>query len=158
MALTNLIIRPLVAGAFIYGGIEAIRNPQAKAAAAEPIAAPAVDATGMDTEQLVQLNGAVQVVAGAALAAGFLARPAALVLAATLVPTTLAEHRFWERGDGAETGAQTSQFLKNLSMLGGLLSVATSTGGRPSLPWRARQALGSAVDAAGDTVHKVLPG
>jgi uncharacterized membrane protein YphA (DoxX/SURF4 family) len=48
-------------------------------------------------------------------------RVAALVLAGSLVPTTLAGHRFWEEDDPKTRAAQQLQFLKNTSMLGGLL-------------------------------------
>ena len=44
-----------------------------------------------------------------------MARPSA-----SLVPTTLSVHSFWEAPE-AERPAQKIQFLKNLSMLGGLL-------------------------------------
>ena len=79
------------------------------------------------------------------------------MLAATLVPTTLAGYRFWEERDPSVKAAQRVQFLKDLSVLGGLLSIATNTGGRPSLPWRARRAVGSAVGTSVDTVGRLIP-
>src|SRR6478752_4000347 len=71
----------------------------------------------------VQFNGAVQVGAGITLALGILPRLSALLLAGSLVPTTLAGHRFWEEEEDAARAQQTIQFLKNLGMLGGLLLV-----------------------------------
>ena len=47
----------------------------------------------------------------------------ALALAGSLVPTTLAGHRFWEEEDDAARAQQTFQFLKNLAMFGGLLMI-----------------------------------
>ena len=47
----------------------------------------------------------------------------ALALAGSLVPTTLAGHRFWEEEDDAARAQQTVQFLKNLAMFGGLLMI-----------------------------------
>jgi uncharacterized membrane protein YphA (DoxX/SURF4 family) len=47
------------------------------------------------------------------------------VLAGTLVPTTLAGHRFWEELDEDARNMQMAQFAKNLGLLGGLLLVAT---------------------------------
>jgi hypothetical protein len=67
-------------------------------------------------------------------------RLSALALAATLVPTTLAGHRFWEAEDDAGRTQQQIHFLKNLSMLGGLLIAADDTGAAPSLLWRGRHA------------------
>jgi putative oxidoreductase len=71
----------------------------------------------------VKLNGAVQVVAGTTLALGILPRVSALALAASLVPTTLAGHRFWEEEDEAARAQQSVQFLKNAAMMGGLLMI-----------------------------------
>ena len=158
MSFPESLARPLIAGMFVYGGLDALRRPAAKVPAAEDVdVVEAVsDKTGMDTEQLVKINGAVQVVAGAALALGIFPRPAALALAASLVPTTLAGHRFWE-AEGDAKPQQTIHFLKNVSMLGGLLITATSTGGRPSLPWRARRAAHRATESVGDAIQHLHP-
>jgi putative oxidoreductase len=87
---------------------------------------------------LVRLNGAVHLVGGLALATGQGRRAGALALAASMVPTTLAGHAYWEEDDPGQRAAQQIHFLKNLSMLGGLLLAAVDTEGRPSLMWRAR--------------------
>jgi putative oxidoreductase len=63
---------------------------------------------------------------------------------ASLVPTTLAGHRFWEVTDKQARAAQRIHFLKNVAMLGGLILAATDLEGRPSLLWRARRAAGKA--------------
>jgi len=63
---------------------------------------------------------AVELVGGLMLLAGFKARWAALAIAAFLVPTTLIFHS----PVGPEAQAQMTQFLKNLSILGGMLYVA----------------------------------
>jgi putative oxidoreductase len=62
----------------------------------------------------------VEFVGGLMLVAGFKARWAALAIAAFLVPTTLIFHS----PVGPEAQAQMTQFLKNLSILGGMLLVA----------------------------------
>lgn len=62
---------------------------------------------------------AVELVGGLMLAAGYKARWAALAIAAFLVPTTLIFHSPL----GPEGAAQMTQFLKNLSILGGMLVV-----------------------------------
>ena len=61
-------------------------------------------------------------------------------MAGTLVPTTLAGHRFWEADEDADQAQQRIHFLKNLSMFGGLLIAAADTAGNPSLAWRTRHA------------------
>jgi putative oxidoreductase len=158
VTLAEAVARPMIGAMFVYGGLDSLRHPAAKAPAAEPVTAPLTDATGFPPAQLVMVNGAVQVGAGIALAVGFLPRPAAIALAASLVPTTLAGHRFWEKKDSKERAGQTIQFLKNLSMLGGLVLAATSTGGRPSVPWRVRRAVHTAVDRAGERLGELHSG
>ncbi|MFI5675372.1 DoxX family protein [Streptomyces cellulosae] len=141
MSLLRLAGRPLLASMFVAGGLNSVRDPKEVAPLAEPVIRPVterVSALPDRTEQVVRLNGAVQVVAGVLLGMGRVPRPAALAIAATLVPTTLAGHRFWEAEDPAERAQQRIHFLKNLSMLGGLLIAADDTGGRPSLWWRGR--------------------
>src|SRR2546430_2287103 len=110
---------------FLYGGLDAFRNPGAKVPKAEKVAPAIAEAAGVsaDTEELVRLNGAVQIVAGTTLAFGVFPRVSALALAASLVPTTLAGHRFWEEQDDAARTQQTIQFLKNAAMMGGLLLI-----------------------------------
>ncbi|MFI6932012.1 DoxX family protein [Streptomyces sp. NPDC050287] len=141
MSLLRLAGRPLLASMFVAGGLNSVRDPKELAPVAEPVIRPVterVSALPDRTEQVVRLNGAVQVVAGILLGMGRVPRPAALAIAATLVPTTLAGHRFWEAEDPTERAQQRIHFLKNLSMLGGLLIAADDTGGRPSLWWRGR--------------------
>jgi len=72
------------------------------------------------------------------------------VLAATLVPTTAAGHRFWEEEDPAQRSNQRIHFFKNVSMLGGLIIAGVDTEGRPGVAWRARRA---AQDARREARH-----
>jgi len=125
MSLASVVARPLLAGMFVYGGLDAFRHPEGKVPRAEKVAPDIANLVGVDadTEQLVQFNGAVQVAAGVTLALGIFPRLSALALAGSLVPTTLAGHRFWEAEDDAARAQQTIQFLKNAAMLGGLLLV-----------------------------------
>jgi uncharacterized membrane protein YphA (DoxX/SURF4 family) len=117
MNLIRFVARPFEAAMFVYGGYDAVRNPEGKAPRAEKV----VGGIDVDTTTLVRVNGGVQIGAGIALALGVMPRVAALVLAGSLVPTTLAGHRFWEEDDPKTRAAQQLQFLKNTSMLGGLL-------------------------------------
>jgi putative oxidoreductase len=150
------IARSLLASMFIVGGLDALRRPKQLAPVAEDVAEPVAEQAGIDTstENLVKINGAVQLGGGAMLALGVLPRPAALALAGTLVPTTLAAHRFWEEEGEART-AQMIHFLKNAGLLGGLLLAALDTGGRPSVFWSTKQAASGAADAVGTTATRV---
>jgi uncharacterized membrane protein YphA (DoxX/SURF4 family) len=126
---------------FVTGGFDSLRSPASKVPAADPIApriAQKLPYLPEDTEQLVRINGAVQVGAGLLLATGRLPRVSAALLAGSLVPTTLAGHRWWEEQDETRRAQQRIHFFKNLSMLGGLMLAAVDTEGRPGLAWRAQ--------------------
>ena len=144
MAVVRAIARPMLASIFAIQGLDTLRNPGRVAAAAEPVVGPLrerVPVLPESTEQAVRINGAVQLAGGTLLAIGWVPRLAALAIAGTLVPTTLAGHRFWEADEPQTRKQQRIQFLKNLSMLGGLLIAAVDTGGRPSLAWRSQHAV-----------------
>jgi len=143
MPVLRAFARPMVASIFILQGYDTLRRPERVAAAAEPVVralAERVPAVPAKTEQAVRLNGAVQLVAGSLLALGRFPRLSALALAATLVPTTVAGHRFWEDDEEKDQAQQRIHFLKNLSMFGGLLIAAADTEGSPSIAWRTRHA------------------
>jgi uncharacterized membrane protein YphA (DoxX/SURF4 family) len=143
MTATSALARPMLAGMFVFGGAEALRDPKSRVVPADKIAPAIARQLGLpeNTELLVRINGGVQVIAGLMLATGKFPRVASAVLATTLVPTTLAGHRFWEEQDPSKRHAQQVQFLKNTATLGGLLLATADTGGRPSVTWLAtRQA------------------
>jgi len=143
MPVLRAFARPMVASIFILQGYDTLRRPERVAPTAEPVVralAERVPAVPAKTEQAVRLNGAVQLVAGSLLALGRFPRLSALAIAATLVPTTLAGHRFWEDDEEKDQAQQRIHFLKNLSMFGGLLIAAADTEGSPSIAWRTRHA------------------
>ena len=141
MTVLRALARPMLASVFIVQGYNTLREPERVASKAEPVVrllAERVPAVPVKTEQAVRVNGAIQLAAGSLLALGRLPRLSALVLAATLVPTTVAGHRFWEADDKEDQAQQRIHFLKNLSMFGGLLIASADTAGQPSLAWRTR--------------------
>jgi uncharacterized membrane protein YphA (DoxX/SURF4 family) len=142
MDLLRAIARPMLGAIFVYSGLESAQMPHTKVPQAASVVDPLIDELDLpgDTATWVRINGIVQVVAGSALCAGRFPRVASLALAVSLVPTTLAGHRFWEEEDDAGRVRQRIHFLKNMSMLGGLLLAADDTGGRPSIPWRIQRA------------------
>ena len=110
--------RLLLSAIFVSGGLDAVRNPGPKVSR--------VADAGIPRPKLsTQVNGFAMVVAGVALAFGIKPKLAASVLAACLIPTTLAGHRFWEL-EGKEGARQQIHFLKNLGLLGGLIGVLAS--------------------------------
>src|SRR5687768_12824890 len=120
MTVTRLIARPMLASMFLVGGVNALRNAPALGAKAGPVAeklvpmvrkvAPSVPIP-QDPVTLVRINAVAQLGAAAALATGRAPRLASTVLAASLVPTTLAGHRFWEYTDKEERKQQQLQFF-----------------------------------------------
>lgn len=142
MTIVRRIARPMLAALFVVQGLDALRHPAAKV----PTAAPFLDRFGPllrlpdDKELLVRGNGAAQLAGGILLASGRLPRLGALLIAGSLVPTTVAGHAFWEKSDPKERSQQRIQFLKNLGLLGGALIASVDTEGRPGLVWRAQHA------------------
>ena len=147
MTVLRAFARPMLASIFAIQGYDTMRHPEHVAGRAEPVVKPLaehVPALPERTEDAVRINGAVQFTAGSLLALGWWPRLSALAIAATLVPTTIAGHRFWEVEDEQDRAQQRIHFLKNLAIFGGLLIAAADTAGRPSLAWRSRHAAGSA--------------
>jgi uncharacterized membrane protein YphA (DoxX/SURF4 family) len=128
MRLIQRLAGVLLSGIFISGGIDVLRDPGPRAVTAGPFLErirPLVPALPTDPVLVVRANAALQLVAGATLAVGFLPRLSSLALAGSLVPTTLGAHRFWEQQGPAAT-PQRTQFLKNAAILGGMILVASA--------------------------------
>jgi putative oxidoreductase len=144
MMLARRVARPMLASIFIYGGLEAFLNPGSKVPKADKLISGLPERIPIpyitSTEQLVRIDGAAKVIGGIALGFGRTPRFAALALAASLAPTTLAGHAFWDENDRPTRQAQKLQLAKNASIMGGLLLAAVDTGGKPSLGWRAKRA------------------
>jgi uncharacterized membrane protein YphA (DoxX/SURF4 family) len=143
----------MLAALFVAGGVNTLRDSETAARRAKPVADKLTDAARkvapdapipQDEVTLVRINAGAQIAAGLALATGRAPRLAATVLGASLLPTTAAGHRFWEESDPAARANQRNHFLKNVSVLGGLILAAVDTEGRPGMAWRAKHAVGSA--------------
>jgi uncharacterized membrane protein YphA (DoxX/SURF4 family) len=160
--LVRRIARPLLAAPFVYGGISTLRKPQDRVPGARPVVEKIAETADKqlpvqvprDVEQWVRIDAGVKVGAGTLFALGKLPRLSAVALTASIVPTTLAGHRFWEHDDPKERFGQLSHFLKNLGLLGGLLLAAVDTEGKPSVGWRARRAASRAAGATEKNVAK----
>jgi uncharacterized membrane protein YphA (DoxX/SURF4 family) len=151
MSLLRAIPRTMLASYFVAAGIKAIRDPESLVPAAEPLVDRVVPLVKEYTPEkvagyvpensitLVRINGITQVLGGTALATGKGRRLGALLLAGSLIPSTIAKHPFWTVQDPEERAQDRSHFLKNVSLLGGVLLAAQDTEGKPSLAWRARK-------------------
>lgn len=161
MSLVRMLARPMLASIFVIQGASAVKNPDALVPRAKPVtdtlvpqlkrlAPPAVaDRIPEDPKTLVRVNGAVHLVGGLMLATGRLPRTGALLLLASMIPTTWAGHAFWQEDDPEQRYGQRIQLLKNVTMTGGLLLAAVDTDGRPGLWWRARHGVKGARKGTG---------
>ena len=152
--LIRRLARPMIAAIFIKGGIDTLLNPEPRVQTAAPLlekVSPNLpDQAPSEPDQLVKIDAAVKIGAGTLLALGKFPRVSSLALAASIVPTTVAGHAFWEETDPGQKSAQQLQFLKNLSILGGLILAAVDTEGKPSLGWRGRRAARKLAEQARD--------
>ncbi|SEQ29326.1 DoxX family protein [Microlunatus flavus] len=149
MTLLRAAYRTMLASYFISSGVKAVRNPAPLAPLAQPLAEKIVpvvkqyapnEVAGFvpeDPTTLVRINGAVQIIGGLALATGRGRRVGALLLAGSIIPSTLAKYPFWDQ-TGEEKAASRSHFAKNVSLLGGVLLASRDTEGRPGIAWRAQ--------------------
>jgi uncharacterized membrane protein YphA (DoxX/SURF4 family) len=140
--------RPLLASTFIIDGIAGLRDTAARVeeggpqltAAAQRLRDVLPDGVPVDAATLVRVDAVVKIVAGALFALGRAPRLAAVTLAGGVVPAAAINHPFWSAKDEREKLRQRGLFLKDVSVLGGLLIASADTEGKPSWGWRARHA------------------
>lgn len=150
----------MLASIFVVGAVAALKNTSGTAAKADPVTSrlvPLARKAGIplpeDPETLVKINAGVQIAAGLSLATGRAPRLSAAVLAASLIPTTAAGHRFWEVEDPAQRTQQRLHFFKNVSVIGGLVIASGDTDGKPGVAWRARHGVRDARREAKRLAH-----
>ncbi|WP_027588308.1 DoxX family protein [Acidipropionibacterium thoenii] len=130
MSFSKFIGRSLLSSMFVVGGVNEFRNAEKMTGMVDALKEQLPDAVSgplgtVDSETLVKLNGATMAAAASTLALGILPRLSAAVLAAQMVPVTVAGHPFWKK-DGAERQGNWIHFLKNVSLTGGLLLVSAT--------------------------------
>jgi putative oxidoreductase len=92
-----------------------------------------IAAKGLPLPQIVAiLTIVIELGGGLALVFGFFTRPAAFVLAAFTILAALIFHNFWA-ADAAMRMSQQTNFMKNLSIAGGMLVLAVFGPGALSL-------------------------
>lgn len=116
--------RSLLSGIFVVAGSDAAKDPGPRTAMAQKFMKQCnIELDDAEAATLVQLNGGAMTVAGVGLALGILPRLSAATLLASLVPTTIAGHAFWNEEEQAPRKMQQVQFLKNLGLVGALVAV-----------------------------------
>ena len=124
--------RPLIGVTFIVAGTDALRDSDQRSRKAESLGVG-------DPKSVTRATAGAQIAAGALLALGRFPRLSSLVLAAAVVPDALTGHAFWSEHDKQDRQAQRSLFVRDVGLLGGLLVSVADTGGRESVPHRARR-------------------
>lgn len=128
-----LVGRILLSGVFLTSGFAKFADPEGSIGYMRSAGIPAADI-------LAYVAGVAEVLGGLALLLGFLARLGALGLFIMLIPTTLVFHNFWALS-GQEAQMQLSHFMKNLAIMGGLLTLFAHGPGRLSIDARLRRPL-----------------
>ncbi|WP_067860142.1 DoxX family protein [Nocardia shimofusensis] len=151
--LLRRLARPLLATAFVYDGVDTLMNPEPRAKAAAALPESVASRLPADPDTVIKVNAVAQVSGGVLLALNKAPRLASIVLAASVLPSTVTQQNFWAEPDPDKKLAKRNAFLKDVSLLGGLLIAGADTEGKPSLGWRGRRAARSAAA----TVSAALP-
>jgi putative oxidoreductase len=108
----------ILGAVFVKLGSDGARSPGPRVALAADLGVP-------HPELAVRLNGVAMTLGGAALIVDRFPRAAGAGLAVSMVPTTLAAHRYW-RHVGPDRKAQFIHFAKNAGLVGGLMVIVGS--------------------------------
>ncbi|MEA2986484.1 MAG: putative oxidoreductase [Alphaproteobacteria bacterium] len=125
-----LVARVIAGWIFLQSGFGKVMDPATFAARLVPRGVP---------EWLGLIAPFVEFIGGIMLVLGIGARYGALMLIAFTIAATWISHRFWIFPE-AQQGQQSTQFWKNVSMIGGLLALFVTGPGRFSLDrWLSRR-------------------
>ena len=127
---TLFVARLGIGAIFLISGLGKLAAWSATAAFAGSKGVPAV---------LLAAATALEILGAVSVLTGWKARWGAAALAVFLVPVTLVFHNFWAY-QGAEAQLQTIQFLKNVSIGGGLLAIFAAGPGALSVDARRSRA------------------
>jgi putative oxidoreductase len=84
-------------------------------------------------QALAYLAPPVEFFGGLAIMLGLFTEWAAILMVVFTIIATLTSHRYWEFSDPAQYRAQNTNFFKNVTMMGGMLLLFVTAGGRYSL-------------------------
>jgi putative oxidoreductase len=125
MSLSRRIARPLLGTIFLSSAIPQLKDQSYLVSMIK-------DAGLSEPELLAKAHVYGNLAGGLGLALGRFPRLAALGLAVNLIPTTIVGHPFWSAPDDQKMPQQIN-FMKNVSILGGLLLAINDTDGRESV-------------------------
>ncbi len=122
MKVLSFVARAAIGVPFVLLGFDAAKTPGMRVKMASDFGLPEDWA-----EPAVRANGATMVLGGLSVITGVLPRLGAAAVVGSMIPTTLAGHAFWNDTDPKQRKANLIQFMKNLGMMGGLLSVVAAS-------------------------------
>jgi putative oxidoreductase len=121
--------RAALAYLFVNAGMTVLSHPEGPAGPAARVTdklkavLPALDK--VPTTAFVRLNAATHLLAGIGLLVRRATAPAALVLAGSLVPTSVAAFPFWALEEPQRAQAR-NEFTKNIGLMAGLVAIAAT--------------------------------
>jgi putative oxidoreductase len=131
-----LVGRCAMAALFLPGGIQKLMNYSAFAAQIGGRGLPFGGALPYP-EIFAMLAVAIEVIGPLLILFGVQTRGAALLMVAFVFMATITSHRYWEFADAAARRAQSSNFYKNIGLMGGLLFLYVS--GPGAFSWDRRR-------------------
>lgn len=127
--MTRALARPLLASWFVYGGVRDVLTPQEGAKRVESVVEPLLKEVGLEdvsVEDVVRVNGIVTATAATVLAFSRAPRTAGVVLTGLAGAAVAVNAPFWRLPEGPLRDEVREQFMKNLSLLGGVMLAATA--------------------------------
>jgi len=121
-----LVGRILIGLIFLVAGVRKVMGFAGAVAYLAKLGFPAAEVMAV-IAIIIEIGGSLLLIAG------WRTRWAAWLLALFVVVAAFAAHRFWEISDPGQFNNQLNHFLKNLSIVGGLLYVATFGPGSASV-------------------------
>ena len=99
-----------------------------------PHAAAYAEAKGVPyANWLVPISGVMAALGGLSIAFGYKAKTGAWLIILFLIPVSLYMHAFWKENDPIQVQMQMTNFLKNISMLGGAFIISSYGSGPLSI-------------------------
>ena len=102
---------------------------------------------------VVPISGIIAFLGGLSIILGYKAKIGAWLIVIFLIPVTLFMHNFWAIQDSAEAQMQMTQFMKNISMLGGAFFITYFGSGPLSFDARLRVSQ----EIAKEPVSRIIP-
>jgi len=122
-SIPHLVGRAIFGGYFLYNGINHFLQTDQLSGYASSKGVPSANVA-------VRASGAMMIVGGLSLLAGYKPKFGSAAIAAFLAGVTPSMHRFWSEQNPQERQAEMINFMKNVALLGGAMLAA----GRPE-PW-----------------------